>query len=237
MLLPWSVDVPMRRVPLANWVLIAATCAVSLAVLFGGGRSDAVTALALHKRGFTFTQLFTHALVHADLWHLVGNMWFLFCFGNAVNAKVGHAVYLALYFFLGAVAGIAWVALGQGAAMIGASGAIMGVVGLFVVYFPNNDVEVWYWFGWVYAGMGRVPSWVVVAFWMLLDLVGTVVQGDGIAYVAHLAGGVGGVGLGVAMVAARMFESEPGEENLLQLLGYHENEDRERRRVRHRWEE
>ena len=56
-------------------------------------------------------------------------------------------------------------------------------------------------------------------------------QGNAIAYIAHLTGALGGVGLGVAMVAVCLFESEPGEENLLQMLGYHENKsDRERRR-------
>ena len=97
-------------VPVANWAhrrhLCSEPCgSVRRRQVGGSHRAGRCTSAASR-----FAQLLTHVLVHADLWHLLGNMWFLFCFGNAVNAKLGHAVYLTLYFCLGAVAGLAWVA-------------------------------------------------------------------------------------------------------------------------------
>src|SRR5581483_4626067 len=140
MLIPYSVDVPMVRVPLANWVLIGVTSLVSLGVLITlytsehsenplspqlmkklkefEGKEDSPEARkffdelvresgadeprfpgALEPRRFSFLQLFSHQFVHGDLIHLIGNMLFLFVFGNAVNAKLGHATFLACYLF------------------------------------------------------------------------------------------------------------------------------------------
>src|SRR5262249_28894377 len=134
-LVPYTVDVPMARLPLANWILIAVTSVISLALIFGAWRGEpeppdppkgidkdipdhwlviardareVVPPLALRPGAFSFGQLFTHLFVHANVWHLLANMLFLFCFGNAVNAKLGHAPYLLSYFLIGALAGAGW---------------------------------------------------------------------------------------------------------------------------------
>ena len=73
--------------------------------------------------------------------HLLGNLLFLFTFGNAVNAKLGHLPFLALYFGSGAFAGLAWLLLGSRVPVLGASGAIMGITGAFLVLYPLNEIS------------------------------------------------------------------------------------------------
>src|SRR5215468_1620795 len=81
-----------------------------------------------------FTTLFTSLFAHDGLGHLLGNMLFLFVFGNAVNAKLGHVQFLICYFLIGMLEGVVWMLLGPGPA-IGSSGAIMGIVGMFLVFY------------------------------------------------------------------------------------------------------
>src|SRR5262249_27986860 len=141
--------------------------------------------------GESWIGLIGHLLVHGDLLHLLGNMLFLWVFGNAVCAKVGNVAYIFLYFGLGIVAGLVsiWV---EPARRIGASGAINGVVGMFVVWYLLNETSCWYacWF----FSLARVGTFAVSSFWFVLlwlafDIWGALDRGDAnIGYVAHLAG-------------------------------------------------
>lgn len=252
MFLPYNVDVPMERWPYANWVLIGLTCLISLAMLanpqpeyhWNGDepvkdsverlRQDmedpAVSKLALSRQHFRIWQPFTYVLVHADIFHLIGNMLFLFCFGNAINARLGHALFLVLYFALGAVAGLAWLSLDYGIALVGASGAIMGIVGLFFVFYPLNEVRVFYWW-FVYFGSWELSSFWLILLYVLFDLFGTVAgRSDGVAYVCHLAGAAAGIGVAITLLVTGIIEPVYGERNFLQFMGWQsEVEDRPRR--------
>ena len=81
---------------------------------------------SLNPDRFAPSQLITYLFVHGGVLHLLANLLFLFCFGNAVNAKLGHLPFLGLYFGCGAFAGLAWLLLGSGVPVIGASGATPG---------------------------------------------------------------------------------------------------------------
>src|SRR5262249_49516641 len=151
----------------------------------------------------------------------LGNMIFLFVFGNAVNAKLGHFWFLGAYFLLGAFAGLGWLLLGKGLPMIGASGAIMGIVGMFLILFPRNEVRVFYWITWYWMGSFTIASGAVIGFYMVCDLLGTLFGGGGaIAYIAHLTGAAGGMALAIGLLSSRLIRSESYEENMLQLLGW-----------------
>ena len=262
MLVPYTVDVPMARLPLANWILIAVTSVISLAILTGAWRSepgplygnpgavsrkgqgkdipehwlviarklqeDAVQPLALRPDAFQFGQLFTHVLVHASVMHLLGNMLFLFCFGNAVNAKLGHALYLGSYFVFGAIAGAGMMLLSSdGRPAVGASGAIMGVVGVFFVLFPKNEVSIFYWWGPNWAGSFGLAAMWVVTIYLMMDFFGTIYDGGGaVGYVAHLVGALVGIGTGIVLVRTRVVKSTQYEENLLQMLGFQKKRER-----------
>lgn len=240
MFVPYHVDVPMARLPFANWVLIGCTVLISGYVLLtppprpeeaqippelralyrftrnAVDRPPPPLSLRRDGREFSFLQLFSHVLVHGDALHLVGNMVFLFFFGNVINAKLGHLPFVAVYFLMALVAGVAWLLLGEGKAVAGASGAIMGVVGVFVVLYPRNNVLVRIrGFGW-----REVSAFWVVLLGMAADLGGTLSSTEeGAAYVGHLAGELFGVVLTCGLLVTELVESSEGEENLLQLLG------------------
>src|SRR5437016_12455781 len=122
MLLPYNVDVPMERRPIVNWFLIAATCIISVAV-WAEPAELAFSLVLWRDDDFRPWQPFTCVFVHADWLHLFGNMLFLFVFGNAVNARFGHGWFFALYTVTGVLSSLAWLALGDGGLLLGASGA------------------------------------------------------------------------------------------------------------------
>lgn len=262
MFFPFNVDVPMSRLPMANWALIAVTSVVSIAILIKGAANDnarfdrwrdvplnqisdedlnalqkaiersqeAQPPLSLKRGAFSLVDLFGYVLVHADIMHLLGNMVFLFVFGNAINARLGHAMYLGCYFLLGAISGLGWLILGNGPAVVGASGAIMGAIGIFLVLYPRNDVRIFYFFGFVWNGVYDLSALWLILFYMMLDLVGTIRGGDGIAYAAHVAGALSGMVLAIGLLKSRIVRPVYGEENLLQVLGWQKMKKRPRRK-------
>ena len=146
-MIPLSADVPMQRIPWANWVLIAATVIVSLSVpykretieyrnlipeLGDEYRVRVIThteysPLVLQPDNFEVYQLVTALFQHAGLLHLFGNMLFLFVFGNPINAKLGHLPFVLAYLGIGAIESAIWLVVGTREPCLGASAAIMGV--------------------------------------------------------------------------------------------------------------
>jgi membrane associated rhomboid family serine protease len=281
-----QVDVPMERMPIANWLLIAFTVLFSLKVFADEAKANRklldapaidpaveqklqdrrltekqkqqiiqqelerleklqsfdespVTRYALfpNREDFHLWQLITYQFVHGDFFHLLGNMLFLFCFGNAVNAKLGHALYLVLYLLLGAFAGLAYVVVSKDIPLIGASGAIAGITGVFLVLYPVNEIAVWTFRSMLYTGDAwRFPSWVFILFFMAWDLFGTLrLSGEsGVAYVCHLGGEVLGISVAIGLVMARVVHSDRHEKNLPELWGWVPEEKPRRRKRRRR---
>lgn len=199
----------------------------------------------LRRDRFSLWQLFTCVFVHAGMLHLISNMVFLFVFGNAVNAKLGHLPFVALYFVSGAVAAAAWLLFDRaGYGLVGASGAIAGIVGAFLVLYPRNDISVFYFFWlirFVRFGMWRLSSYWIIILFMLQDLVGTLLQGladggGGVAYICHLGGSAFGIAVAAVLVFTGLVQSERGEQNLLEIFGWVPSaaERRKRRRRRKR---
>jgi membrane associated rhomboid family serine protease len=215
MLIPYNVDVPMQRWPIANWVLIAVTVVVSC--MLWGSEGSLLSAAVWPDEEFSATQLVTYLFAHADIFHLAGNMLFLFVFGNAVNAKLGHVLYLLLYGVTGVVAALAWMATDDGL-LIGASGAIMGVVGAFLVYYPRNDVSVAYWFGFIAAGTFSLSSYWMILMYVAFDLWGVLRQGDGVAYISHLVGAGSGFGIATLLLATKLVRPSETEQTLFQAV-------------------
>ncbi|HTK77036.1 MAG TPA: rhomboid family intramembrane serine protease [Gemmataceae bacterium] len=179
-------------------------------------------------------QLVTYLFVHADVWHLFGNMLFLFCFGNAVNAKLGHLPFVGLYLLCGVFAGVGWLAFGSEGPLVGASGAISGITGVFLVLYPLNRIAIWdmFWM-WITGDALHFPSWVFIVFYMAMDFVGTLTAwGGSVAYVCHLAGETLGIAIAFALVRAGLISSGRGERNLLEIWGIVEDKGRRRRRAR-----
>jgi membrane associated rhomboid family serine protease len=231
LLIPYNVDVPMQRYPWANWALIAVTSLISLTLLFVASASDADSSaldfwLLCRSPNFHFPGLLTHIFSHADIFHLAGNMLFLFVFGNAVNAKLGHARFIALYLALGLLAGLAWLLCDGGQALLGASGAIMGIVGIFVVLYPRNDVSVYWNIFLVRMGTIQISSFWIVLMYVAFDFWGMIRHHDNVAYISHLTGVAAGAAIASLMVYLNWCDPDPAEENLFQVLGWPTRRDR-----------
>jgi membrane associated rhomboid family serine protease len=141
--------------------------------------------------------LFTSMFVHASLLHLAGNMWFLWIFGDNVEDRLGRLRFLACYIFAGLGADAAHIAtnINSQVPMIGASGAISGVMGLYLVLFPNVRIEVaWRWTSWHMSARSYLGIWIVFQLLMGFLFLG---KSAGIAWWAHIGGFASGMVMGL----------------------------------------
>lgn len=141
----------------------------------------------------TFLTLFTSMFMHGDVFHLIGNMWFLLVFGRNVECAMSHGRFLAFYIACGICAGRAHVLsdLHSIIPCLGASGAISGIMGAYISIHPLNSIKVW--FGW-WIGVLEIPALIVIGVWFLLQYLSAFISLDdesglgGVAYWAHLGG-------------------------------------------------
>ena len=143
---------------------------------------------------FAFLTIVTSMFLHGGFDHLFGNMWYLFLFGDNVEDRLGKLPYLAFYLASGIAAALVHFATNPSSLIptIGASGAISGVLGAYLVFYPQVRVHV---FSYVYQG--TVPAWAMIGFWFILQLVFGAMSlaggaGSGIAFWAHVGGFVFG---------------------------------------------
>ncbi len=254
-MIPLTVDVPMKRLPWANWGLILVTLVLSIAVPAihedatvsdpirpGDNRMvikfrHTLSPLVLQRAHPAAYQPVTALFQHADLLHMLGNMLFLFVFGNAINAKLRHLGFLAAYLGIGTLANLVWLVAGPGEACLGASAAIMGLCGMFLVLYPRNCVRV-FWDDLPIAWASRswiteIPGWVVVLLYLTFDVWGAIFDRKaGIGYISHIVGLLLGTGLAVALLNSGWLRPDLGEQTLLQWLsGQGPVEHEETRRV------
>jgi len=157
--------------------------------------------------------LLTAIFMHGSIMHLVGNMWFLWIFGDNIEDDMGHLKYLLFYLATGVIASLAFVLLNRSgeAALtpcLGASGAISGVLGAYLVLHPQRQVSVI-----LMRMMVDVPGYVAVGIWFLFQIVSGFLDqggGGGVAYSAHIAGFVAGMVLAkpMSLLSARE-EADP----------------------------
>ncbi|MFN8381737.1 MAG: rhomboid family intramembrane serine protease [Anaerolineales bacterium] len=142
-----------------------------------------------------FPTLFTSMFMHAGWLHLGGNMLYLWIFGDNVEDRFGHVPFLIFYLVCGLGATFAQLAfsLGSDIPNLGASGAIAGVLGSYILLFPQGRVRVL-----LGQQMTQVPALIVIGFWIVLQLfsgIGSIAQTadtGGVAYMAHIGGFVTG---------------------------------------------
>jgi rhomboid family protein len=163
--------------------------------------------LALAGSQFTLAQAFlpflTSMFLHAGWLHIIGNMWFLWLFGGNVEDRLGHVPYLGFYILCGLGAGVAQTlfSLGSKIPSLGASGAIAGVLGAYIVLFPSSKILtlVTLFFWWFFA---RLPAVLFIGLWFIVQFLsgvsslGSAAEG-GVAWWAH----VGGFLLGMLLVS------------------------------------
>jgi membrane associated rhomboid family serine protease len=183
MLIPIRTDSPLRHTPYMNWTLIAANVLAYLAQLMVPGLRER---FALYAHDPWWVAFITYAFLHGSPMHLVGNMLFLYIFGNNVNDKMGHLAYLGFYLAGAVFAGIGYVAVSGEAAVIGASGAVAAVTGAYLILFPRATVTVFYVI--FFIGTAELSSFWFVALFFIKDLMGMSGPPSGIAFSAHVFG-------------------------------------------------
>jgi membrane associated rhomboid family serine protease len=215
-LFPYKVDVEQERQPVANWAIIGATTASFLVFEYLIGTYPR----ALVLEGLSPLGMVGHVLLHAGWIHLAGNMIFLFVFGNAVAAKLGNLRYLGAYVLLALCAAFAHL-LFDGDPAVGASGAVSGVMGLFLVLYPDNSVScilvypyMWRRGGGVFEARGM---WMIL-YWTAFDIVGAFFGWGNTAYWAHLGGFAGGVALGLLLVETGWLARTPKDVFITDLV-------------------
>jgi len=157
--------------------------------------------------GHHWITILTAMFMHAGWMHIIGNMVFLWAFGPEIEDAMGSLKYLAFYLLSGLVASLAQTALMPHSTVpnLGASGAIAGVMGAFLVTYPSDEIRSLLIFGW-FVRTTFIPAALLIGFWFLIQLfdqVGSVAgaqSGGGVAYAAHVGGFIFGA------VTARLFE-------------------------------
>src|SRR6516162_9794546 len=150
---------------------------------------------------FHFANVITSMFLHGGWMHVLGNMWFLWIFGDNIEDILGHPKYLLFYLMCGIAAALTQVFFNpvSRAPMVGASGAIAGVMGAYMIKFPNSRIRTLL-FLFIFFTMVDVPAWIMLIYWFGLQFVGgfeslasaQVTQG-GTAFFAHVGGFVAGI--------------------------------------------
>ncbi len=170
--------------------LIAVNVVIFLADMIAGGRLS-TEALALHgglfRTQWHVWELLTYGFAHDpnNVMHILLNMFALFIFGRDVETIYGPAEFLRIYLTTIVVAGLVWLATdgfwaSQNSVMLGASGAVMGVMMIYVMHYPRRTFLLNFFI--------PVPAWLLMALYVVFDLMGALSNQDNVAHMAHLAG-------------------------------------------------
>jgi membrane associated rhomboid family serine protease len=160
-----------------------------------------------------FTPL-TSMFLHGGWLHLIGNMWFLWVFGNNVEDSMGHVRFVLFYVICGLAAAAAQIVVNPESTipMVGASGAISGIMGAYIVLYPQVRVHMLIFLG-IFITTIAVPAWMMLGYWFLLQILGGLPmlsrETGGTAFWAHAGGFVAGMVLiwifrDRSLVASRM---------------------------------
>ncbi|MDQ2966328.1 MAG: rhomboid family intramembrane serine protease [Chloroflexota bacterium] len=216
---------PTRRAPLVTLTLIAAcfiAFAWELGVLASSGESGLNRFFTEHgavparvtealASGWLASDaalgLLTSVFLHGGWIHLLGNMLFLWIFGNNVEDRLGRVAFLGFYLFAGIAAALTQVAIAptSTAPVIGASGAIAATLGVYIVLYPRARILSLVFLGFFYQ-LIEVPAVLILGFWFVLQLIDGIASlglssaaEGGVAFFAHIGGFVGGVVIALAI--------------------------------------
>lgn len=197
---------PSERTPFVTWALIAINVIVFLSYYPAiGGQERLLMAFYMDwalvpaeaSRGLEMHTILTSMFLHGGWMHIIGNMLFLYIFGDNLEDQLGHLGYLLFYLASGVAAALAQIAADSTATvpMVGASGAIAGVMGGYLLLFPRARVDLAL-IIFVFFRIITVPAWLMLGLWFGLQLASgasSPAAGGGVAYWAHAGGFIAGV--------------------------------------------
>ena len=210
---PFADENPTSKIPIFNWLIIL-ICSITFlkyifehnyvqeqlfisfgmipAILFG--YSELSTQLKVIP---AFITIITSMFLHGGWMHLIGNMMYLHIFGDNIEEILGRVKFLLFYFITGIIAALTQALLDPSSTipMIGASGAIAGILGGYLVLYPKANIKVFFWFI-IFFKVFRIRAFIVLGGWILIQLFSFSGDGfntGGVAYGAHIGGFVAGV--------------------------------------------
>lgn len=189
---------PRRTIPYVNYILIGLNVVIFFLFYFRIDYDRTVLSYGLVPARLEAFDFITSIFLHGSFFHLLGNMLYLWICGDNVEDRLGHLGYSVLYVGSGVAAGLAHTLMTSSSMVpcIGASGAIAGVLGAYVVIFPKSRIKVFYMF-WFYIfirmGVFQLTSIWAIGFWFIQQLFLTWLANayqmpSGIAYWAHIGG-------------------------------------------------
>ncbi len=202
MLIPYKVDTLFQRTPWVNVGIVSLNVLCFGMLYFGMIPEAAIRSLVLSE--WNFSELIGYQFLHAGLLHLLFNMVYLWVFGNAVCAVINPYIYPGLYLVLGIFAGVVHL-LADGSPVVGASGAISGLMGLYLAIYPTNKISCFYIF-FVRTGTFDLSGYILIIFWFAVDLFHAFGRGGHIAYWAHVGGIVSGFIVGIILLKLDLIE-------------------------------
>lgn len=204
-MIPISDDNPRGYIPFVNYIFVAGNI---LAYFFWQQPTEefvrhfGLVPVHLFRQPLnaqTWMSFFTSMFMHGDLGHLFGNMLYLWIFGDNIEYALGHLRYILFYVLVGIGAAALQIISHplSDIPMIGASGAISGVLGAYLLKFPRNRISVLFFFIFIIRVV-KIPALIVLSFWFLLQLYSGYLSaypgaGGGVAWFAHIGGFISGL--------------------------------------------
>lgn len=222
-MIPYAVDASFDRQPVVNWLIFGVL--IPVFALQSKLTAEQIEPFVLD--GWGIVGLFGHIWLHANIVHLIFELLFLWPFGNAVCAQIGNKAYPAFYLGLGLLGGIIHALFGGGPAF-GASVAISGIVGMYIVFFPENTMNCLFLLP--HPVTLSISSYFVVSVWFFVDLLLVLFRVQVVTYFAHIVGFGVGFGLAVLMLKKKWVVMERGERSLLQMLAREKKEEEEEKK-------
>lgn len=191
-----------KAVPIITYVIIGLNVLMFLLEMAGGEEfirrwAFVPSRFLAHPVGDSLT-IFTAMFMHGSLMHIGGNMLYLWIFGDNVEDRLGKISYVLFYLTCGVIATFAQLAMDPSSSIpnLGASGAIAGILGAYIVFFPQGRVNVL-----LGRSMTDMPALIVIGLWFVLQFLSTFSNGQGaadggeggVAYMAHVGGFIAGV--------------------------------------------
>tara|TARA_B100001250_G_scaffold175263_1_gene150724 strand:- start:1559 stop:2215 length:657 start_codon:yes stop_codon:yes gene_type:complete len=206
MLFPYKDDNPRILIPYVTYGILIMNLFLFLIQFLISGNNTNLSHRLVYSFGFVpadfnLLTIFSSMFMHGNLAHIVGNLWFLKIFGDNVESVLGHFKYFFFYISCGFFAAIGQYIINPSSTipMIGASGAIAGVLGAYMIQFPNARVHNILFFI-IFFTKVTLPAQIVLGFWFLLQLSQGLIEigintTGGIAWFAHVGGFIAGVTL------------------------------------------
>jgi len=200
---PLRDDIPSRRFPAVNlWLIIVNILSFIYQLSLGPGQERFILAHGFIPAAFSLPALFTSMFIHGDLFHIAANLWMLWVFGDNVEDRMGHGRYLVFYLLCGVGAAMAQYFANPMAQvpMIGASGAISGVLGAYFFLYPRARILTFVPI-FIFFYLVEIPAYFFIGFWFVMQFLqgtaqhlasGGAAEG-GVAWWAHVGGFLTGV--------------------------------------------